>query len=109
VLAEQAQWPRTSEVLVAAVACLEKMDQKLNAEIASIRASNDRPERQERQIRRREQDIAKGRRMKATSWFNTAVSYYSLSRKDEARQYAEKVADDEQFGERARELLARLR
>ena len=109
VLAEQAQWPRTSEVLVATVACLEKMEQKLNAEIASIRASNDRPERQERQIRRREQDIAKGRRMKATSWFNTAVSYYSLSRKDEARQYAEKVADDEQFGERARELLARLR
>ena len=109
VLAEQAQWPRTSEVLVATVACLEKMEQKLNAEIASIRASNDRPERQERQIRRREQDIAKGRRMKATSWFNTAVSYYSLSRKDEARQYAEKVADDEQFGERARELLSRLR
>jgi tetratricopeptide (TPR) repeat protein len=109
VLAEQAQWPRTSEVLVATVACLEKMEQKLNAEIASIRASNDRPERQQRQIRRREQDIVKGRRMKATSWFNTAVSYYSLSRKDEARQYAEKVADDEQFGERARELLARLR
>jgi hypothetical protein len=94
---------------VATVACLEKMEQKLNAETANIRASNDRPERQERQIRRREQDIVKGRRMKATSWFNTAVSYYSLSRKDEARQYAEKVADDEQFGERARELLSRLR
>jgi hypothetical protein len=37
------------------------------------------------------------------------VSYFSLSRKDEARQYAEKVADDEQFGERARDLLSRLR
>ena len=65
--------------------------------------------RQARQIRRREQDIAKGRRMRATSWFNLAVSSYSLSRKDEARQYAEKVADDEQFGERARDLLSRLR
>ena len=108
VLGEQAQWARTSEVLIPTVACLEKMEQKLSAEIGSIRASNDRPERQERQIRRREQDIVKGRRMRATSWFNTAVAYYSLSRKDEARQYAEKVADDEQFGERARELLSRL-
>jgi tetratricopeptide (TPR) repeat protein len=109
VLGEQAQWSRTSEVLVATVACLEKAEQKLIAEIASTRANNDRPDRQERQIRRREQDIAKGRRMRATSWFNLAVSSYSLSRKDEARQYAEKVADDEQFAERARELLSRLR
>src|SRR5258706_14725576 len=66
VLAEQARWPRTSEVLVATVACLEKMEQKLTAEIASIRASTDRPERQERQARPREQDIPKRRRMKAT-------------------------------------------
>ena len=47
--------------------------------------------------------------MTATSWFNIAVSYFNLSRKDEAREYAEKVADDEQFGERARDLLSRLR
>ena len=109
VLGEQAQWSRTSEVLVATVACLEKAEQKLLAEIASIHPSDDHPERQERQIRRREQDIAKGRRMRATSWFNLAVSSYSLSRKDEAREYAEKVAADEQFGERARDLLSRLR
>lgn len=31
-----------------------------------------------------------------------------LPRKDEARQFAEKIAADEQFGERAREILARL-
>ena len=47
--------------------------------------------------------------MMATSWFNTAVACYNLSRKAEARQYAEKVAADEQFGDRARELLSRLR
>jgi hypothetical protein len=46
--------------------------------------------------------------MIATSWYNTAVAYYSLSRKDEARQFAEKVAADDQFGDRAKEILARL-
>jgi hypothetical protein len=46
--------------------------------------------------------------MIATSWFNTAVAYYSLSRKEEARQFAEKVAADDQFGERAKEILTRL-
>jgi hypothetical protein len=46
--------------------------------------------------------------MMATSWFNTAVAYFNLSRKSDARQYAEKVAGDEQFGERAKELLTRL-
>jgi hypothetical protein len=37
-----------------------------------------------------------------------AVAYYSLSQKDEARQFAEKVAADDQFGERAKEILTRL-
>ena len=46
--------------------------------------------------------------MIATSWYNTAVAYFSLSRKDEARQFAEKVSADEQFGERAKEILSRL-
>jgi hypothetical protein len=47
--------------------------------------------------------------MLATSSFNTAVAYFSLSRKEEARQFAETVIDDEQFGERAREILSRLK
>jgi len=46
--------------------------------------------------------------MRATSWFNTAVAYYNVSRPADAREYAEKVVDDQQFGERARELIARL-
>jgi len=109
VLGEQGVWARTAEVLTETASCLEKAEQKLNVEIVAIRVSTDHPERQARQIRRREQEITKGRRMTATSWFNIAVSYFSLSRKDEARQYAEKVEFDEQFGERARELLSRLR
>jgi hypothetical protein len=47
--------------------------------------------------------------MIAQATFNTAVAYLNLSRDADARPYAEKVADDEQFGERARELLSRFK
>ena len=69
---------------------------------------NDPPARKAGKIARREQYVAKGRRQIATSWFDIAVAYYNLSRKTEARRFAEKVADDDLFGERARELMARL-
>jgi len=36
------------------------------------------------------------------------VAYVGFSRADEARRFAEKASTDEQVGERARELLARL-
>ena len=68
-----------------------------------------RARRIQRQIARREQQIADARRKMATSWFNVAIAYYNLARNADARQFAERVADDEQFGERARELLSRLR
>ena len=57
---------------------------------------------------RRKKRIAEGRRLIVTSWYNTSVAYFSLSSKDDARQFAEKVVGDDQFGERAREILARL-
>jgi tetratricopeptide (TPR) repeat protein len=109
VLGEQGVWPRTADVLVDTDRCLQQAERNLTAEIAAFRTSTQRPERRERQIAKREQQITTGRRMMATSWFNIAVAYYNLARKDDARQYAEKVSTDEQFGDRARDLLARLR
>ncbi|HEV3060419.1 MAG TPA: hypothetical protein VGY48_19400 [Vicinamibacterales bacterium] len=109
VLGEQAQWPRAADVLVETANCLEQVELTLKKEIDDIRASTQPPERRARLIAKREQQIATDRRMIATCWYNTAVSYFSVSRKDDARTFAEKVAADEQFGERARELLARLR
>jgi tetratricopeptide (TPR) repeat protein len=109
VLAEQAAWPRAAEVLVETGSCLDAGERVLADEIERIRASDDPPARRERQIARREQQIAAGRRMMATSSFNVAVAYYNLGKKAEARQFAEKVVEDEQFGERARDLLTRLR
>ena len=109
VLGDQRVWERTAAVLGDAVRCLEGNEQGYRLEIDRIRASDDPPVRKDRQIARREKAIANGRRMIATSWFNTAVAYYSLSRNDDARQFAEKVVGDEQFGERAREILSRLK
>jgi hypothetical protein len=63
---------------------------------------------QARQIGKREQEIASGARMRATCWFNAAMASFNLARPADARRYADKVAADEQFGDRARELLTRL-
>ena len=108
VLAEQRAWPRTAEVLRQASDCLQGAELAYTKEIEDIRASHDPPERQAKKIARREQYIAKGRRYLATSWFDIAVAYYNLSKPAEARQYAEKVIDDEQFGDRAKEIITRL-
>jgi tetratricopeptide (TPR) repeat protein len=108
VLAEQRSWAPTADVLLDAARCLERNEIAYLEEIASIQASNDPPARKAGKIARREQYLAKGRRQLATSWFDIAVAYYNLSRKAEARLFAEKVAADEQFGERAREIMARL-
>jgi len=107
--AELRHWTDTADVLVGAASCLQDAEVELTQDIARIRASNLKEERKAKQIARREQQIVEGRRRIATSWFDIAVADFGMSKKDEARQYAEKVSDDEQFGERARELLARLR
>jgi tetratricopeptide (TPR) repeat protein len=108
VLAEQRAWPRTAAVLREASDCLQAAELAYTQEIEGIRASHDPPERQAKKIARREQYIAKGRRYLATSWYDIAVAYYNLSNPAEARQFAEKVLEDEQFGGRAKDILARL-
>ena len=108
-MGEQGTWMRTADVLIDAVACFEILETKLYEEIANIRASTQPPDRQTRQIKRREAEIATNRRLIVTAWYNTAVSYFRLSKKEEARQFAEKVIADDEFGERARQLQMRLR
>src|SRR6185503_6229634 len=104
VLAELREWPRTAEVLLATATCLDNAEEKTREEIATIAAGSEPEARKAKKIAKREQLIEAGRRMRAQSWFNTAVAYFNLSRKDDARGYAEKVAQDEVFGERARDL-----
>src|SRR5262249_52005310 len=107
--AERRDWGPTADILIEAARCLQENEHSYVEEIASIEASDDPPARKAAKIARRRQYIAKGRRQMATSWFDTAVACYNLARRSEAQQYAAKVVEDEQFGERAKEILARLR
>jgi tetratricopeptide (TPR) repeat protein len=106
--AEQRRWPQTADVFVETATCLQNAQRQYTEEIVQIQKSNASAERKARQIARREKLIRDAERMIATSWYNTAVACFNLARKTEARQYAEKVSGDEQFGERAREILSRL-
>jgi tetratricopeptide (TPR) repeat protein len=109
VLADQRVWDRTASAFIGASSCLESAERDLRGEIENIRRSEATPERRARLIAKREQRIVATRRLLAQSTFNTAVAYFNLSRDAEARPFAEKVVDDEQFGERARDLLSYIK
>ena len=87
----------------------ERREATLNREIAAIRISTQPLSRRERQISKREAEIADNRRMIVVAAYNTAVSYLNLARKDEALLFAKRIMDDDEFGERARALAARIR
>jgi len=108
VLSEQRDWTGATRVLDDANACLDGEDKQLADEIARLRVADAPAARRDQQITRRKRELATNARMRATSWFNSAVAFFYLSRLEEAKQYAERVAGDEQLGARARELLSRL-
>ena len=109
VLADQARWPPVVDAAVGTAGCLDDAEAFARREIDRIAASTAPDARKARQIATREQQIVVAGRMRATCWFNAAVASFNLSKPGEARRYAEKVVADEQFGERARDLMARLR
>jgi tetratricopeptide (TPR) repeat protein len=108
VLSEQRNWTDAATVLDQASACFDTDDRQLADEIARLRTSDTPTSRRDQQIARRERQLATNARMRATSWFNSAVAFFYLARPEEAKQYAERVAGDEQLGARARALLSRL-
>jgi len=109
VLSELRTWSPAADVLKEAASCLDATGPRLAAEIVLERTSDDPPERQARRIARLESQIAEVRRMLVNAWFNTGVACFNLSRKDEARAFAERVLDDAALGPQARELLDRLK
>jgi tetratricopeptide (TPR) repeat protein len=106
--AELRDWPATKTVFEGATTCIDRARAGLRKEIATIEASTWDPARKMRQVARREGQIEASARMLSTSWFNIAVANFNLGNKEEARQYAERVVGDEQFAERARDILKRL-
>jgi tetratricopeptide (TPR) repeat protein len=107
--AELGDWSPVANVAPASAGCFDRQEVDLNKQIVDIRAKSMATDKQARQIARREETIANNARMRAACWFNAAVASFNLKRPDDARKYGEKVADDERFGERVRELLSRLR
>jgi hypothetical protein len=77
-------------------------------EIGQIGGSDTGPARKARQIARRQDQMAAVDRGLGTSWFNAAGAHFNLAHADEARRFAERVAGDERFAERAKEMLQRL-
>jgi hypothetical protein len=108
VYADLRQWAQTASGAVAAGGCITSAETGLRADIERIRTSDMPEARKQRQIAAREKQIASGIRMRANCWYNGAVASFNLSKKDDAKDFAQRVADDEQLGARARELLARL-
>jgi hypothetical protein len=107
--AERRDWASAADILIGAAQCLQVNDDNYLKEIDTIEASDEPPARKAAKIARRRQYIEKGRRQMATAYFDTAVACYNLARKSDALRYAEMVANDQQFGARAKEILSRLR
>jgi tetratricopeptide (TPR) repeat protein len=101
---ELESWRSATAALTEAVACLDRRDESLRAEIALLRAAGGR----ERIVLRREHEIAANERVRVQAWFNLAVAAFEMGDVPAARMYAGRVANDERFGDRARALLQRL-
>lgn len=109
VLAEQRDWDATARVASDAGACFEREEGVIQEELATVRASQMSAERRARLVARREAQLVSNARMRATAWFNAAAANFNMARHDEARRFAEKVADDAFYGDRARSLLERIK
>jgi tetratricopeptide (TPR) repeat protein len=106
--ADLRSWLPSADVFIQAASCLEKAEASLNADIARLEERDGSSPRGMRQIATRRQQLDLADRMLAQSWFNLAADYFNLARKADAREYANKVVNDPQFGTRARDLLSRL-
>ncbi|MGC4080775.1 MAG: hypothetical protein QM736_01295 [Vicinamibacterales bacterium] len=109
VLAEQKDWDGTARVASDAGACFDTEEAAIQQELATVRAAIMAAERRARLVARREAQLVSNARMRATVWFNAAAANFNLARTEEARRFAEKVADDAFYGDRAKSLLERLR
>ncbi|MFN7913788.1 MAG: hypothetical protein U0Q55_00515 [Vicinamibacterales bacterium] len=109
VLAEQRDWEATARVASDAGSCFEREEGVIQEELATVRAAQMSAERRSRLVARREAQLVSNARMRATAWFNAAAANFNLARNDEARRFAEKVADDAFYGDRARSLLERIK
>lgn len=108
VLTEQRTWERAAAVAQGAGLCFDLEIKLTRDEVARLQASDAAEARKARLVAAREQRISADTRMRANCWYNAAVASYNLSKPDDAREFASRLIDDEQFGDRARQILQRL-
>ena len=106
---ELSDWESGAAHYASTVACVDNARQALADEIEKLQQSGGSPDRIARQVARRENMRAAALRMQVQSFFNGSIAYLQLHRSDDARRFAERIVDDAQFGDRARDILARLR
>ena len=106
---ELMHWPETADIAANAGACFDDEEKELKRQIADLGTKSMTEEKRAKQIAKREKRIVDDARMRVTCWYNAAVANYNLKKAAEAREFAEKIVGDEQYGARARELLARIR
>jgi hypothetical protein len=108
--AELRLWNDAARGAVSAAGCLTASEVGLRAESERIRGDEKLPDaRKARMIAGRERQISNAVKMRASCWYNGAVANYNLGKKEDAKELAQKIADDEQFGDRAKQLLALVR
>lgn len=109
ILAEQREWDAVASIAADSAACFQSQEALLQQELDALRAGEAPDARRLRQIARRDDQRASYARMRESAWFNAAVANFNLARRPEAALFAQKLADHEYFGERARALLDRLK
>jgi tetratricopeptide (TPR) repeat protein len=102
---ELRQWTSAISTLTGSVSCLDGRETALKQDLEQLRAKGGR----ERVIARREQELQEIGRTRVQSWFNLAVASLNTGETASARAYAERVARDERFGDRARAILERTK
>lgn len=102
---ELRDWFTASLTLVDGVSCLDEHDTELRLDVDRLRSIAGR----ERSIARRERELADDEAARIKAWFNLAVAYFNQNDQISAADYAQRVITDSQFGERGRELLAKLK
>lgn len=101
------EWRDVVATAARAATCFDGDQTRLRGEVEAHRREAPTP-RRDRVIARKEAELVSVARMRATVLFNGAAANFNLANRDEARRLAERLTEDEQYGERARALIEQL-
>jgi tetratricopeptide (TPR) repeat protein len=106
---DRRQWNEAAARFSQTETCCAKTARDIAQRVAEIQSSPATIERKTRLLAGQERQAAENRRTDMTAAYNAAVSFFNNGAMDLAARRAERVLDDEQWGERARDLIARAR